>query len=61
MSLRLSEAEAVLAAARDRADAAGLAVAIAVLDARADDVLVARLDGARYTAFEIARGKESQQ
>lgn len=57
MSLELSEAETVLAAARAHAASLGLSVAIAVLDARADDVLVARMDGARYTAFEIARGK----
>ena len=57
MSLELTEAERVLAAARAHADSLGLAVAIAVLDTRADDVLVARMDGARYTAFEIARGK----
>jgi glc operon protein GlcG len=57
MSLELAEAEAVLAAARAHAGSLGLAVAIAVLDARADDVAVVRMDGARYTAFEIARGK----
>src|SRR3954465_10112996 len=57
MSLELTEAEAVLAAARAHADSLGLAVAIAVLHARGDDVAVARMDGARYTAFEIARGK----
>jgi glc operon protein GlcG len=57
MSPELTEAEVVLAAARAHAEALGLAVSIAILDARADDVLVARMDGARYTAFEIARGK----
>lgn len=57
MSLALAEAERVLAAARAHAASLGLDVAIAVLDARADDVLVVRMDGARYTAFEIARGK----
>ena len=57
MSLELAEAQTVLAAARDHAASLGLDVAIAILDARADDVLVARMDGARYTAFEIARGK----
>ena len=57
MSLELAEAQTVLAAARDHAASLGLDVTIAILDARADDVLVARMDGARYTAFEIARGK----
>jgi glc operon protein GlcG len=57
MSLTLAEAEAVVAAARRHAEGMGLAVAIAVLDRRGDDVLVVRMDGARYTAFEIARGK----
>lgn len=57
MSLTLAEAEAVVAAARRHAEGMALAVAIAVLDRRGDDVLVVRMDGARYTAFEIARGK----
>jgi glc operon protein GlcG len=57
MSLTIAEAEAVVAAARRHAEGMGLAVAIAVLDRRGDDVLVVRMDGARYTAFEIARGK----
>jgi uncharacterized protein GlcG (DUF336 family) len=57
VSLELAEAQAVLAAAQARAAELGLTVSIAILDARADDVLVARMDGARYTAFEIARGK----
>lgn len=57
MALELPQAEIVMAAARSHAASLGLAVAIAILDARADDVLVARMDGARYTAFEIARGK----
>ena len=49
MSLELAEAQTILAAARDHAASLGLDVAIAIFDARADD--------ARYTAFEIARGK----
>src|SRR3954467_5827952 len=57
MSLELTEAEAVLAAARAHADSLGLAVAIAVLDARADDVAVVRMDGDRHTALALARGK----
>jgi uncharacterized protein GlcG (DUF336 family) len=57
VALELAEAQAVLAAAQARAAELGLAVSVAILDARADDVLVARMDGARYTAFEIARGK----
>jgi glc operon protein GlcG len=57
MSLTLAQAEIVIAAARRKAQEMGLAVAIAVLDLRGDDVLVARMDGARYTAFEISRGK----
>jgi uncharacterized protein GlcG (DUF336 family) len=57
MSLEFAQAEIVMAAARAHAESLKLKVAIAILDARADDVLVARMDGARYTAFEIARGK----
>ena len=57
MSLTLAEAETVIAAARSHAAGLGLGVAIAVLDRRGDDVLVVRMDGARYTAFEVARGK----
>ena len=57
MSLTLQQAEAVVAAARAHAAALELEVAIAVLDRRGDDVLVVRMDGARYTAFEVARGK----
>jgi glc operon protein GlcG len=57
MSLTLQQAEAVVAAARRHAAVLGLDVAIAVLDRRGDDVLVVRMDGARYTGFEVARGK----
>lgn len=56
-SLTLAQAEAVAAAARAHAEGLGLAVAIAVLDLRGDDVVVVRMDGARYTGFEVARGK----
>src|SRR3954465_12263323 len=64
MSLELTEAEAVLAAARAHADSLGLPGATAGLAARAGDGAgrptggaLVRRDGARYTAFEIARGK----
>jgi glc operon protein GlcG len=57
MSLTLAQAEVVVAAARRHAQGLGVDVAIAVLDRRGDDVLVVRMDGARYTGFEVARGK----
>ncbi|WP_194899608.1 GlcG/HbpS family heme-binding protein [Catenulispora pinisilvae] len=57
MNITLSQAEAVIAAARARAGERGLAVAFAVVDAGGNLVAFARADGANLITIDTAIGK----
>ena len=57
MSISLVQAEAVVAAARTRADEHGVAVAFAVVDAGGNLVAFARADGANLITIDTAIGK----
>jgi glc operon protein GlcG len=55
--LTLEDAQKVLAAGIATAEEEGVAVAIAVVDARGDLVLAGRMQGAGFTSADIAKGK----
>ena len=57
MNITLSQAEAVIAAARARAEERGLAVAFAVVDTGGNLVAFARADGANLITIDTAIGK----
>ena len=57
MSIKLMDAQTVAEAAKVCADELGIQVAICVVDPRGDLVVALRMDGARWTAPEIAWGK----
>lgn len=57
MSITLSQAETVIAAARAEADEQGVAVAYAVVDAGGNLVAFARADGATLITIDTAIGK----
>lgn len=57
MSITLSQAEAVIAAARARADERAVPVALAVVDAGGHLVAFARADGATLITVDTAIGK----
>lgn len=55
--LTLEAAEEILAAARDRADAGGWNMVVAIVDDGGHPVLLARMDGAQLGSVEIALEK----
>ena len=57
MDLSLEDAQRVLAAGLAKAESLGVAVSVAVVDARGDLVTLARMEGAGYAAADVARGK----
>lgn len=57
MTMTNAIAERVLQAARAKAVAMNLGVAIAVVDTRGDLWAMTRLDGARWTVSEVCQGK----
>lgn len=57
MSVTYDEAERIVDAAFAAATEMGIKVAIAVLDARGDTVIQARMDGARWWWVDTCRGK----
>jgi len=57
MSLTLEQAEKIIAAGRQNAEAIGVKVCIAVVDARGDLIAFARMNGARFTTVAISQGK----
>ncbi len=57
MSIKLSEAESIVQAAKAKALEMGLNVVIAVVDPRGDLVTMSRMDGAAYRSIAISRGK----
>ena len=57
MSISLSQAEAVIAAARAQAEERGVAVALAVVDAGGNLVAFTRADGAPLITIDTAIGK----
>jgi glc operon protein GlcG len=57
MDLSLEDAQRILAASLAEAEQLGVAVSVAVVDARGDLVALARMEGAGHAAADIARGK----
>jgi uncharacterized protein GlcG (DUF336 family) len=57
MDLSLEDAQRVLVASLAEAKELGVAVSVAVVDARGDLVALARMEGAGHAAGDIARGK----
>ncbi len=55
--LTLDDAQAMLAAARRRAEELGIKVTVAILDPRGDLVALHRMDGALWRTVPIAQGK----
>ena len=57
MPIPLADARKVIDAARAKADQLGIKIAAIVVDERGDLVAAARMDGARWIAPDVARGK----